>query len=62
MTMQEFDNFLTEMGSNKQYMLVLDFISLGGSQGFSEEDQQKLVAGGYEKDFYHLKIPFDPLC
>ena len=39
MTMQEFDNFLTEMGANKQYMLILDFTSLGGSLGFTEEDQ-----------------------
>lgn len=36
MTTQEFDNFLIEMGTNQQYMLILDFVSLGGSCGFSE--------------------------
>ena len=41
---------------------MLDFLSLGGSLGFTEEVQQMLIAAGLENDFYHLKIPYNPKC
>ena len=63
MSILEFENFLTEMKGNNQFVIILDFQSkLSGDGAFKQVHQDALVAAGLMEDIFHLKVPFDRRC
>ena len=63
MTFEEYEKFLAEMDQlGNEKVLLLDFHSLGGHQGFDESVEAKLKEVNLTKYFFRLGMPFNTQC